>query len=108
TVPPAPLGSPPDSIPAAVSPKPPSGARAESATDFRRESTTGLEPLPGETLSKWQRRGPVVESQTGTPDPPAEPEAARPASRLPEAEVLHDEELEQEAHQLQEAQAANE
>jgi Rne/Rng family ribonuclease len=101
-------GSVPDSIPAAVSPTPTSGARAESPTDFHRESTTGLEPLPGETLSKWQRRGPVVDKPTGAPRPLAAPEAAPPARPLPEAEVLHDEELEQEAHQLQEAQAANE
>jgi Rne/Rng family ribonuclease len=108
TVPPTTLSPVPDSIPAAVSPRPPSGVRTESPTDSRREFTTGLEPLPGETISKRQGRDLVAEKQTGAPGSLATPEAARTASRLPEVEVLHDEELEHEARHLEAAEVANE
>jgi Rne/Rng family ribonuclease len=87
---------------------PPSGARAESRTDFRRSSSASLEPLPGETLSKWQPHEPVVEKHPEAPislgmreSAPADPDAH-------EDDGMHNEDLEQEAHQVEEAQAANE
>jgi Rne/Rng family ribonuclease len=108
TLPLAAPGSVPEPIQEAVAPAPPSGARAESRTALRRSPSTGLEPLPGETLSKWQPHEPVVEKHPEAPLSLGTRDSALDDSEVREDDGLHSEDLEQEAHQVQEAEAANE
>jgi Rne/Rng family ribonuclease len=100
-------GSVPEPIQEAVAQTPRSDARAESRTDFRPSSSTGLEPLPGETLSKWQPHEPVVGKHPDASIPLGTPESALHDSGVRENDGILGEDLEQEAHQAQEPEAAS-
>jgi Rne/Rng family ribonuclease len=50
-----------EATPVAPPPPPAREFRPASHTGYRPSTSSGLEPLPGETLSKYQRRDPVVE-----------------------------------------------
>jgi Rne/Rng family ribonuclease len=62
--------------------------RESSRTEYPRASSSGLEPLPGETLSKWKNREPAQAQQAPEPSPTLhgdfEPRAAQDSPSHPE------------------------
>jgi len=75
----APLSAPSEQTPQAFTPQPFTPQPfSPPRSEFYPSSTTGLEPLPGETLSKWKPRG-------HSADEPSEP-AASPESRQEQQE----------------------
>ncbi|MDR3722117.1 MAG: Rne/Rng family ribonuclease [Candidatus Acidoferrales bacterium] len=70
--------------------------RAEPRTEAPQSFSTGLEPLPGESLSKWKHREPVVEQHVEA-SPPAvpyqepEPPIEHEEPEIHAAEMAHDE-----------------
>ncbi|MGC2420390.1 MAG: Rne/Rng family ribonuclease [Candidatus Acidiferrales bacterium] len=85
-------------------------APAEARATFDQPLPTGLEPLPGESLSKWQRHEPLVEEHEEEPAAPAAPLDA-PVEALPDTQRMQQEDednLVEEAQYLHEAAIANE
>jgi Rne/Rng family ribonuclease len=83
---------------------------AEARATFDRALPTGLEPLPGETLSKWKRHEPIVEHRTEEMAAPVAPLDA-PVEALPDTQRVQQEDeddLVEEAQYLHEAAIVNE
>ncbi len=87
-----------------------SAAPAEARATFDPALPTGLEPLPGETLSKWRRHEPIVEERAEEKAAPGAPLDA-PVEALPDTQRVQQEDeddLVEEAQYLHEAAIANE
>jgi Rne/Rng family ribonuclease len=54
---------------------------APAPTEFRASSASGLEPLPGESLSKWKTHAPPAEEHVPTAFPAPEPREESPEHR---------------------------
>ena len=94
-------------------PAPP--ASPQPRPEFRSSAWGGLEPLPGETISKWSRREPLSEPQVqsdvhDSPSPQASQTSEAPGQDQPREETLleREEDREREARLVHEAEIADE